>query len=132
MADSIVANARALIGTPFRLHGRDAATGLDCVGLVALAYGRTDGIPTGYSLRGGNADTFTSMIGILGLARRRGPLRPGDVLLMRAGPVQFHLGLWTGESLIHADATLRRVVELPRPLPWPVIGAWHNRNRRNL
>ena len=132
MADRIIARARALIGVPFRLHGRDADSGLDCVGLVALAFGRADGIRTGYSLRGGSAESFTTMIAALGLARRRANPRAGDVLLMQAGPVQFHLGLWTGENLIHADATLRRVVELPRPLPWPVIGAWHNRNRRNL
>ena len=125
MADRIVAHARALIGTPFRLHGRDAATGLDCVGLVALAYARREGIPTGYSLRGGSAESFITMIAALGLTRRRGLPRAGDVLLMQAGPAQFHLGLWTGESLIHADATLRRVVEMPGPLPWIVIGAWH-------
>lgn len=130
MADRIIANARALIGVPFRLHGRDAASGLDCVGLVAFAYTRREGIPTGYSLRGGSVESFTSMIAALGLARRRATPSAGDVLLMRAGPAQFHLGLWTGDSLIHADATLRRVVELPGPLPWPVIGAWHDRKRR--
>lgn len=61
----------------------------------------------------------------------RGQRRPvgryarGDILLMQAGPAQFHLGCWTGESLIHADARLRRVVELPGPPPWPLLGAWH-------
>ena len=125
MVDRIVARARKLIEVPFRLHGRDAETGLDCVGLVALAYARTVGIPTGYALRGGSAESFITMIAALSLTRRRGPPRPGDVLLMQAGPAQFHIGLWTGESLIHADATLRRVVEMPGPLPWPVIGAWH-------
>ena len=125
MEDRIVARARTLIGTPFRLHGRDAETGLDCVGLVALAYARREGIPTGYALRGGSAESFIMMIAALGLTRRRGLPRAGDVLLMQAGPAQFHLGLWMGESLIHADATLRRVVEMPGPLPWIVIGAWH-------
>ena len=125
MADRIVARARTLIGVPFRLHGRDAASGLDCVGLVALAFGRADGIPTGYSLRGGSAESFIMMIAALSFARRRANPRAGDVLLMQAGPAQFHLGLWTGDSLIHADATLRRVVEMPGPPPWVVIGAWH-------
>lgn len=130
MAVRIIKRARALIGVPFRLHGRDASHGLDCVGLVAVVYRRRDSIPAGYALRGGSADTYGAMIHALRLTQRRGLYRPGDALLMAAGPQQFHLGLWTGESLIHADATLRRVVELPGTPPWPVIGAWHNRKRR--
>ena len=35
-AAQVVAAARALVGVPFRLHGRDR-DGLDCVGLAALA-----------------------------------------------------------------------------------------------
>lgn len=131
MADKIIDRARALLGAPFRLHGRDAETGLDCVGLVASAYRRRIGVPTGYSLRGGSVEGYATMIALLRLTRRRGAHRAGDVLLMMAGPQQFHLGLWTGESLIHADAMLRRVVELPGPPPWRVIGAWHNRKRRD-
>ena len=38
-AAQVVAAARALVGVPFRLHGRDR-DGLDCVGLAALALGR--------------------------------------------------------------------------------------------
>ena len=37
MSAAIIAAARAAIGARFRLHGRDPATGLDCVGLVACA-----------------------------------------------------------------------------------------------
>ena len=35
--NGVEATARALVGVRFRLHGRDAVHGLDCVGLVALA-----------------------------------------------------------------------------------------------
>jgi hypothetical protein len=49
----------------------------------------------------------------------------GDILLLRAGPAQFHLGLWSGQGLIHADARLRRVVEWPGLPDWPLIGLWH-------
>ena len=130
MAVRILKRARALIGVPFRLHGREPVYGMDCVGLVAAAYCASAGIPVGYALRGGSVDAYVSMINALRLTRRRGLLRPGDVLLMNAGPQQFHLGLWTGTSLIHADAMLRRVAELPGLPPWPVIGAWHNRKRK--
>ena len=29
-----------------------------------------------------------------------------------------------GGGIIHADAMLRRVVERPGPVPWPVLGRW--------
>ena len=48
----VEAAARALVGVRFRLHGRDAVHGLDCVGLVALATGRA--APTGYGWRSGD------------------------------------------------------------------------------
>ena len=49
---------------------------------------------------------------------------PGDVLLMAAGPGQLHLGIWTRDGFVHADAGLRRVVERPGMPPWPLIGVW--------
>ena len=122
--EASVARARALLGIPFRLHGRDKS-GLDCVGLVALVAGQKDGIPTGYSLRNGLGQRWISELDALGKRRPEGACSPGDILLMDAGPAQYHLGLWTGDGLIHADARLRRVVELPGSPPWPVLGAWY-------
>ncbi len=46
--------AAALIGAPFRLHGRDPAKGVDCVGLVSAALaaiGRKAEAPSAYGLR---------------------------------------------------------------------------------
>ena len=48
----------------------------------------------------------------------------GDLLLVRSGPAQLHLALLTGPGYLHADAGLRRVVEVPGPVPWPVLSAW--------
>ena len=45
-------------------------------------------------------------------------------MLMATGPGQLHLGVWTGEGLVHADAGLRRVVERPGVPPWRVLGMW--------
>ncbi len=126
----IIARARSALGAPFRLHGRDLATGVDCVGLAALALGKVSGVPTGYALRGGSIDACIEAIRALCLTRRRGEPRRGDLLLMMAGPHQFHLGLWTGEGLIHADANARRVVERPGAPPWRIIAAWHNHRRK--
>jgi lipoprotein Spr len=120
-AEAIVAAARALIGVRFRPQGRSAETGLDCVGLVAAAIGaeaRRD-----YALRGGALARLAGELEAAGL-RPAADARAGDVLVLAAGPAQFHLGIFTGAGLIHGDAGLRRVAERPAPLPWPVVAAW--------
>jgi len=119
-----VAAARAVLGVRFRLHGR-SAEGLDCVGLAALAL-RAEGfegrVPSGYTLRSGDAVRVRVAIEALGLVPAAEP-RPGDLLLFRAGPGQLHFAIQAEAGIIHADAMLRRVVERPE-LPWPVIGRW--------
>lgn len=116
-----IAHARTLVGTPFRLHGRDVQ-GVDCVGLVALAFRQSD-VPSGYALRTADVVAVTAPMRAFGFRKRR-TLKPGDVVLLDAGPAQFHLGLWTGDSLIHADAGLRRVVETPGAARWPINSIW--------
>lgn len=116
------ARARALVGTRFRAQGRGAGEGLDCVGLVAAALGRS-GVRRDYALRGGCADELATELRRAGLHPAAEPA-PGDLLVMRPGPGQLHLGVWTGAGLVHADAGLRRVVERPGRPPWPVLGVW--------
>lgn len=121
-ADEIVARARALAGTRFRAQGRRQSEGLDCIGLVAIALG-LDGVRDDYALRGGSATALSA--GLIGAGLRPvAQVAPGDVLVIRAGPGQLHLGIWTGTGLIHADAGLRRVVERPGEVPWPIVSAW--------
>lgn len=48
----------------------------------------------------------------------------GDILLVRVGPAQLHVVVLTGDGYLHADAGLRRVVEVPGALPWPILSAW--------
>jgi cell wall-associated NlpC family hydrolase len=120
---AIVATARALVGVRFRLHGRDPAHGVDCIGLVALALGRS--APGGYALRGGDPARVAAALAEAGLVPASADdLLPGDIVLMRPGAAQLHLGVWTPTGLIHADAALGRVVERPGPIPWEVIGSW--------
>lgn len=120
--EKIVARARRLVGVRFRPQGRDPATGLDCVGLVAA----TLGIETSrrdYTLRGGSIEELDRALVAAGFWPVGGS-RAGDVLVMRTGPEQLHLGILTNDGLVHADAGLRRIVERPGSVPWPVLGTW--------
>jgi cell wall-associated NlpC family hydrolase len=122
--DVVVARARALIGTRFRPQGRSAAEGLDCIGLVALAIDVRDA-PRDYALRGNSGRRLTGALAAAGLAAVE-EMAAGDVLVLAPGPAQLHLGIFTGTGLVHGDAGLRRVVERPLPLPWPIIGIWRS------
>ncbi|MDQ8757854.1 peptidoglycan endopeptidase [Sphingosinicella sp. LHD-64] len=119
---TIVERARTLIGVRFRPKGRNAESGLDCVGVVAMAAGIVRP-PDGYALRGGSPEHLADGLCAAGFRLSETP-DPGDVLAMRAGPEQLHLGIWTGAGLVHADAGLRRVVERPGSPPWSVLGIW--------
>ena len=120
---SAVADAAArLVGVRYRLHGRDPAHGLDCVGVVACALGRSIPVPTGYALRGADAAGVIARIDTI-LSRARGAA-PGDVVLMATGPGQLHLGVRVCGGLVHADAGLRRVVMRPGEPPWPALATW--------
>lgn len=120
-ADAIVARARACIGIRFRPQGR-GREGLDCVGLVAVSLGITQ-VRGDYALRSGSSERLAMELKAFGLCAAA-DAAAGDVLVMRAGPGQLHLAIWTGDTLIHADARLRRVVERPGNPPWPVVGTW--------
>lgn len=125
-SEAIVAAARSCIGVRFRLHGRDPDFGLDCVGLAAVAAGAggfRGEIPGGYALRGGDAAGFIAVIDAAGLVRVV-EATAGDIVLCAAGAMQFHLAVIVPGGVVHADALLRRVVERPGALPWPVLGAW--------
>ncbi len=114
---------RALMGVPFRLHGRDPVTGLDCVGVAALVFGVRD-VPRGYSVRTADGTGVAALIDAARLRRvRRDPVS-GDLVLVKSGPAQCHLVVMTDAGFVHADAGIGRVVETPGSLPWPVIAIW--------
>jgi len=115
--------AEALVGTPFRLHGRDPATGLDCVGLLAASAGIE--LPRGYRLRMRALPDLAAIAAAAGFGAAEGAIRPGDVLMARVSPCQFHLLVAAGaERFVHAHAGLGRVVHWYGPLEWPVVGRW--------
>lgn len=114
--------ARSVLGARFRLHGRDPASGLDCVGLVAFAWELA--VPAGYALRSAPRARIETMLAKTGF-RACAADCPGAVVLTTPGPGQLHLGIANGANgIVHADAIARRVIERGAPLPWPVLGAW--------
>ncbi|AJR26546.1 hypothetical protein [Sphingobium sp. YBL2] len=116
-----MAAARALVDVRFRLHGRLPERGLDCVGLAALVLGRA--APEGYGLRSGDEGRAADWLRAAGL-RRVDAAREGDLALVRPGPLQLHLMIVVPGGHVHAHAGVGRVVEMPGPSPWPVLGYW--------
>lgn len=124
----LAAAAERLVGVPFRLHGRDPATGLDCIGVLAAALaaiGGTPRLPTGYALRTFRVENLRAIATDCGLGRAIGPTEPGDVLLVRPAACQLHLMIAASpDRLIHAHAGRGRVIAGPLPAHWPIAGRW--------
>ena len=128
LVDPFVGTAAALVGTPFRLHGRDPATGLDCIGLVhaaLVAIGVKPVAPHGYSFRNLAVDQWLHLAEQSGLVPSPGLIRTGDVLLVALGACQHHLAIAADpDSIIHAHAGLRQVVRQRREPDWRVCAKW--------
>jgi cell wall-associated NlpC family hydrolase len=128
--EDAVARARAAVGTRFVAQGRDVAIGLDCVGLVMHAHriGPRE-FPDDYRLAGAHREAVLRWSAFRFRRVPRPQVREGDIILFRLGAVRWHLGLWSGEGLIHADLASRRIVERPGRAPWPVAAVLRARTR---
>lgn len=125
---SLAAAAKSLVGTRFRLHGRDPAHGLDCVGLIGEALrriGRQPMLPRGYRLRMRDPAPWLHFAAANGLSPVTGIVAGGDVFLVHFHQMQPHLLVaMNGTAFVHAHAVLGRVVCQAAPYPSPVIGHW--------
>lgn len=136
-SERLGAAALGLVGVPFRMHGRDAATGLDCVGVAVAALaviGRPVAPPADYGLRGGCPHRFDRWAVGCGLtiAAVRALPAAGDILLCAAAPQQFHVLVDAGAVLVHAHLGLSRVTAIPGPSPWPILRRWRLRENWRL
>lgn len=126
--EDIAKAAASLIGTPFRLQGRDPRYGLDCIGLVEFSLssaGYQVTAPRGYGLRQPDLRKVLRGANACGLIDARTAMRAGDIILVSPGPGQSHLLVCeTSTSFIHAHAGLRKVARLDGELPWPVLRQW--------
>ena len=122
--------AIGLVGVPFRLHGRNPATGLDCVGLVAAAMERAGFrpiAPQGYSLR---ALTVRPLLEFATASGLEPVEKLGDVWLAQVHSLQFHLLVAAQGGAVHAHAGLGRVVFQPDPMTWPIVMRWRLADER--
>lgn len=114
IGEQLVEAAKSFLGVPFRLHGRDPQTGLDCVGLVDVslrAIGIRPILPRGYRLRNLNFARWLSCAERSGLLPTSGHPWPGDIVLSAPSAGQCHLMIASEHmEFIHAHAGLRKVV----------------------
>ena len=124
----LAAEALALVGSRFRLHGRDPASGLDCVGVLDIALERAGcpiRLPIDYTMRSRAADRPAQVADQLGLLSANGLPVAGDILLLKVGPEQLHFVLCAGaDAYVHAHAGLRRVVLSPALPDGEIVGHW--------
>jgi murein DD-endopeptidase / murein LD-carboxypeptidase len=126
MGEYVAAAALGLLGAPFRLYGRSAVTGMDCVGLALLSL-RGAGVivpdPPPYRLRAGAAPMVPGWMCRAGLVASEGR-SVGDLVLLRVGALQPHLVVELGDGIVHAHAGLGRVVRMAAMPDWPEISRW--------
>ncbi len=111
--DDIIAYARECLETPFRHQGRICGVGLDCAGVVAH-------VATRLGLKVVETPGYARVPsdGLLEAAAAAQPYlarvfdrRPGDVLMMKFEGDPQHVGIYTGETIIHALWAAKKVVE---------------------
>lgn len=89
------------------------------MGLVEAAMtaaGQPVRLPVDYTLKMRSIKRFAEVALQVGLVPASGSAKAGDILLLRVGPCQFHLGIFgLNGDFIHAHAGLRRVVSSPLP-----------------
>lgn len=124
----IAAAAVGLVGVRFRLQGRDPATGLDCVGVILAALavsGRVAPPLPRYTMRRTQLAPFDRLAADQGLRDVSDRSEPGDVLVFRTGPAQWHAAIATAsDRIVHAHAALRRVVSSTVPPDWTIVRHW--------
>lgn len=112
-ADEIIAVARSVLDVPFRHQGRDPAIGLDCIGLlsfVARSFGLSCIDRFDYSRLPGKGQ-LEAGLDMQPCMERITTLEPACVILMRISLSPQHVGIFTGDTMIHAWSSAGKVCE---------------------
>ena len=125
---AVVSTALTLVGTPYRLNGRDRVSGLDCIGVVTLALasaGRDAGLPLRSTLRRRALPCLRIFAHRAGLSPVDGEAKAGDIVLVRCSAIQWHaLVAVSATRFVHAHAGLRRVVLSAADPSWTDVRHW--------
>lgn len=120
LRDSIVALARAQIGTRYRHGGASPQRGFDCSGLVQYVMAR-------FAMIVPRTAKQQAAVGVP-VERDTSLLRPGDLLTFAsAGRAAItHIGIYVGDGhFVHASSVAGRVIESPlNRAPAPKIKVW--------
>ncbi len=121
IAQTVIDLARECVGTPFRHQARVCGVGMDCAGVLVHIFERlgldyTDEV--GYPRRPYEGQLEAGLLRQPHLELiSKTDLQAGDVVLFRIKKEPQHIGIFTGETLIHAYFSTGRVVE-QRFDPW--------------
>jgi cell wall-associated NlpC family hydrolase len=126
--DALALAARELVGAPYRHGGRDPASGLDCLGVVAASFaaiGWPGRLPARSTLRRRDVPDAAQLASRAGLICTNGAVAAGDILLVRCSSIQLHLLIAIStDRFVHAHAGLRRVVLGPGDPTWTLAAHW--------
>ena len=116
----IIDAARACLGTPFHHQARVVGVGMDCIGLLVYAASRV-GIRlqdcTQYKRKPDGKDLIDR------LTKQLDPVNDaenGDILVfwIKRPHLPQHVAIKTDKGIIHTDASIGRVVEVPLESRW--------------
>lgn len=120
LRDSIVALARAQIGTRYRHGGETPQRGFDCSGLIQYVMAR-------FSMVLPRTAKAQARVGVP-VERDTALLRPGDLLTFASSDKASitHIGIYVGDGrFVHASSVAGRVIESPlNRAPAPKIKIW--------
>lgn len=113
--------ARSLLDVPWVHQGRDPRFGLDCIGLLIVAFDGHE--TTDYSREPHDGLLEAGLRRHFGEPLPAAEARVGDVALLRFGRMPRHVGIiadyiYGGLSLIHTDSMVGCVTEHPLDAKW--------------
>ena len=102
--DSLVARARAQIGTRYKLGGTVPERGFDCSGLVRF-------VAKAFDITLPRTARQQATMGTA-VPRDLAAMKPGDLLTFGKGKTVSHIGIYVGDGrFVHASTSSRKVIE---------------------
>ncbi|MEP6778951.1 MAG: C40 family peptidase [Gemmatimonadaceae bacterium] len=102
--DSLVARARAQIGTRYKLGAASPERGFDCSGLVSF-------VAKAFDIALPRTARQQAAMGVP-VPKDLDAMKPGDLLTFGKGSKISHIGIYVGEGrFVHASTTSHRVIE---------------------